>query len=198
MIALIRGVVASRAENHLVIDVQGVGYRVFVSPSVSLGLSTGSDIKLHIHTHVREDAFHLFGFPTEMERELFLSLQKVRGIGPKLAMTILGATTKEALVAAVSSGDVKRLTHIPGLGKKTAERILVELQETFKAILPSTQLAGGKDSEEARLWTDVVSALSNLGFKPAAIDAALQEVRDMPDKPADFDGLFREPMKRLR
>jgi Holliday junction DNA helicase RuvA len=198
VIALLRGLVASREEDHIVVDVQGVGYRVAMPGPTIRELSGGEEVTLHIHTHVREDAIQLFGFANTAQREVFLALTKVKGIGPKLGMAVLGHASTADLVDAVSSGDVKRLTHIPGLGKKTAERILVELQGTLGDLIPAGAMPGKRAPGASALLNDVASALGNLGFKGAQIDAALDQVRSAPDAPTDFDGLFREVMKHLR
>ncbi len=132
MIAFLRGLVVSRGEDHAVIDVQGVGYRVEMAGPAIRMLPPGEEVQLHIHTNVREDAIQLFGFADPTDRSVFLALTKVKGIGPKLSMAVLGNTTTAELVDAVAAGDVKRLTHIPGLGKKTAERILVELRGSLE------------------------------------------------------------------
>lgn len=200
MIALLRGLVVARADDSAVIDVQGVGYHVFVTPPLARSLALGEEVTLHIHTNVREDAIQLFGFPAESERHIFLSLRKVKGIGPKLAMAVLGATTTEELVDAVGRGDVKRLTAIPGLGKKTAERILVELQGAFSemAILRETGTGVPPVGAVDRHLADVASALANLGFKPQQIDKALDGLRDADAPFADFDAAFRKAMQLLR
>lgn len=202
MIALLRGRVASRGDGQAVIDVQGVGYQVFVPMNLEGELVVGEEVRLHIHTSVREDAITLFGFPSTGQRDIFLSLTKVKGIGPKLSMAVIGSTTPAELVTAVSAGDVKRLTHIPGLGKKTAERILVELQETFGRLVPEYAGASKKSASGTApagdLYHDLQSALGNLGYRSAAVDPVIAQLRADPDGPTTFDGLFREAMKLLR
>lgn len=199
MIALLRGLVAERGEDHLVVDVQGVGYKVFVPGPTARSLGGGEEVHLQIHTHVREDAIQLFGFVEPIQRQIFLSLNTVKGIGPKLAMSVLGNSSVPELVDAVSTGDVKRLTHIPGLGKKTAERILVELQGPFAGLV--TPAVTGELKPKATgdaMLNDVASALANLGFKAAQIDRALDSLRDQPERSDDFDVLFREAMRHVR
>ncbi|MEC8024259.1 MAG: Holliday junction branch migration protein RuvA [Myxococcota bacterium] len=201
MIALLRGVVAARNSDSIVVDVQGVGYQVFVPSPVIGTLALGSELCMHIHTSVREDAITLFGFTEVRHRDVFLSLTTVKGIGPKLAMAVMGGMALPDLVAAVASADIRRLTKVPGLGKKTAERIVVELRERFEPLVNEydvTGVAGERSIPAVSLADDAKSALSNLGFKSSHIDKALTEVLESPDVPTDFDGLFREALKRLR
>jgi Holliday junction DNA helicase RuvA len=164
-------------------------------------LSPGTEISMHIHTSVREDAITLFGFTEVQDRDVFLSLTTVKGIGPKLAMAVMGGMAIPDLVSAVTSRDVRSLTKVPGLGKKTAERIIVELCERFEGLLPGLALSNGTSGKLAVTgvhYEDVKSALSNLGFKAAHIDRALTDVLETADAPDDFDGLFRDVLKRLR
>ncbi len=199
MIAFLRGLVCSRGEDHVVVDVSGVGYHVSMAPPAVRALAHGEEVQLHIHTHVREDALQLFGFAHERQREIFLALKKVKGIGPKLAMAVLGNTTIDGLVSTVGAGDVKQLTHIPGLGKKTAERIVLELQGVFGKMTPAGPMPSGpRQSDGSAMLNDVASALSNLGFKSAPIDRALDELRLRQDLPEDFDAVFREAMRLVR
>lgn len=199
MIAWLRGTLIARAEDSVVLDVQGVGYRVHMPPTHIRAMPEGEELELHIHTHVREDTLQLFGFAAELERQVFLSLKQVKGIGPKLAMAVLGHSSIPDLVGAVSSGDVKRLTHIPGLGKKTAERILVELREPFGQLVPPPEPgATAPSGDRSVLLRDVASALGNLGFKAGQIDRALDQLRQQKDAPSDFEGLFREALKLVR
>ncbi len=196
MIALLRGLVASRGDDYAVLDVGGVGYLVHVSTTTAARLAPAQEVQLHIHTAVREDAIQLFGFSTTIERDVFLKLNTVTGIGPKLGMAVLSGASIEELIGAVADGNVKRLTQIPGVGKKTAERMLVELQETFRALRPTVPTIPGKPPPDASLG-DVRSALGNLGFKQAQVDRALELVAEMPNRPKDFDGLLREALRRM-
>ena len=200
MIALLRGVVAARGNDSVVVDVHGVGYEVFVPAPMVGTLAPGTEVRMHIHTNVREDAITLFGFTEVQDRDVFLSLTTVKGIGPKLAMAVMGGMAIPDLVTAVTTRDVRGLTKVPGLGKKTAERIIVELRDRFEALVPGlplsstlSQVAGSNIHLD-----DVKSALSNLGFKASHIDRALADILDGPDAPSDFDGLFRDALKRLR
>jgi len=198
VIASLRGPVASRQTDHIVIDVGGVGYRVFVPlPSIQ-SVGNGDELFVFVHTHVREDSLLLFGFITETEREVFRRLNTVSGIGPKLAMNILSGTTIEELIGAVAGGDVKGLKRIPGVGKKTAERILVELREIFAQMNIVGIERKGLRSAVSGVLSDVSSALGNLGFKSAQIERALDGLEAMESPPADFDELLREALRLIR
>lgn len=201
MIALLRGLVAHRGDDRIVVDVQGVGYQVFVTARHSAELSDGDEVTLHIHTNVREDAIQLFGFGTTGERELFLSLNTVTGIGPKLAMGILSATTPTDLLEAVISSDLKALTRLPGIGKKTAQRILVELAEAFRRMSPTllpTGAAASASVSRTGVYDDLGSALRNLGYKPAAIEKVVSALAEDPNQKQDLQSLLRQALKRIR
>ena len=198
MIALLRGLVASRAESHIVVDVQGVGYGVYVPATLAEELALGEEVQLHIHTHVRDDAIQLFGFADQLGREIFLALTTVTGIGPKLALGILSGTAISDLLRAVTEGDVKRLTTLKGIGKKTAQRILVELKEVFARISPATVPARPSATGAFGRFDDVASALQNLGFRAADVERAISALQADPEAPSDFEGLFRMAMQLLR
>ena len=201
MIALLRGIVAARNDDSVVIDVQGVGYQVFVPAPMVGVLLPGSEVQMHIHTSVREDSITLFGFTDVKDKDVFLSLTTVKGIGPKLAMAVMGGMVVAELVNTVAAGDVRTLTKIPGLGKKTAERIIVELRERFESKADQFEFsvgAKGTPRANAGIEDDVRSALSNLGFKSTHIDKVLAEIAEEPEASGDFDGLFRDALKRLR
>jgi len=198
MIAHLRGVVLSKSNESAVIDVNGVGYLVHAAVPVVAGLTVGEEARLHIHTSVREDAIQLFGFAAPFERDVFLKLTTVKGIGPKLAMAVLSGASLAELVGAVADGDVLRLTKIPGVGKKTAERILVELQEAFRAFRPAVATGSATLVAPADALADVRSALQNLGFKGAQVDRAFEHLEAAPSRPRDFDGLLRETLRHLR
>ena len=179
MIGLIRGRIADKQPNTLIVDVQGVGYEVHVPLSTFYEAGdTGAEISLRIYTHVREDALQLYGFLTELERQLFEKLIGISGIGPKLAIAVLSGMDPRELMTSVQRGDVARLTGIPGVGKKTSERIVLELRDRLG------QLPGGAPADSApsngadRVRSDLLSALQNLGYhRPQAekaIDATLQ------------------------
>jgi holliday junction DNA helicase RuvA len=177
MIAQIRGRLLEKHPNRVIVDVHGVGYEAQVPLSTFYDLpEAGSDVSLRTHTHVREDALALYGFATLMELQLFERLIGVSGIGPKLALAVLSGIEPADLVTAVRLGDVARLTAIPGVGKKTAERIGLELKDKMAAFVSPAVPAGGAAGGDS-LRTDVLSALINLGYhRPLAeraLDAAL-------------------------
>ncbi|MFL6276576.1 MAG: Holliday junction branch migration protein RuvA [Blastocatellia bacterium] len=180
MIAQLTGKLAHKQPNSIIIDVGGVGYEVTVPLSTFYELGEpGSDISLRIHTNVREDAIQLFGFRTFNEKELFLKLTSVTGIGPKLAVTMLSGLAANDLIAAIRNNDLARLTGIPGVGRKTAERLVVELREklakmTFDAgeIEPAGAQAAGVSREAVR--DDTVAALLALGYPRAVAERAVE------------------------
>src|SRR5262249_40190728 len=147
------------------VDVGGVGYDVFVPLSTFYGLGdAGADIVLRIHTHVREDALQLYGFATLLEQELFERLIGISGIGPKVALAVLSGIEPQELIRAIECGDLARLTAIPGVGKKTSERIVVELKDRLPRVTVAAAAAAGLESpSESGLQEDVISALVNLG-----------------------------------
>src|SRR5215212_7012471 len=167
VIAHLRGRLFEKQPNRIVIDVDGVGYDVFVPLSTFYGLSdAGGEVALRIHTHVREDALMLYGFATRLEQDLFERLIGVGGIGPKLALAVLSGIEPLDLVRAIERGDVARLTAIPGVGKKTSERIVLELKDRLTTVQAAASAAGGAAVAVAvpLLRDDVLSALINLGY----------------------------------
>jgi Holliday junction DNA helicase RuvA len=177
MIAHLRGRLLEKHPNRVIVDVQGVGYEAQVPLSTFYDLAEpGEEVSLRIHTHVREDALALYGFATLIELQLFDRLISVSGIGPKLALAVLSGIEPNELIAAVKLGDVARLTAIPGVGKKTAERIGLELKDKMAAFLPAEGAAAAPVTAGESLRTDVLSALINLGYhRPLAeraVDAA--------------------------
>lgn len=183
MIGLLRGRIADRQPNTLVVDVQGVGYEVHVPLSTFYDVGEiGDDVMLRIYTHVREDALQLYGFLTELERQLFERLIGISGIGPKLAIAVLSGMDPREVLSAVQRGDVARLTGIPGIGKKTSERIVLELRDRLAGIALVAPVDAGSASGADRLRGDLVSALQNLGYhRPQAekaIDSSLQAMSD--------------------
>lgn len=177
MIARLQGRIAEKRPHRVTVDVHGVGYDLHIPLSTFYGLGEpGSEAVFRVYTHVREDALALFGFATALELRVFEQLIGISGIGPKLALAILSGIEPAELVRAVGRGDVRRLTGIPGIGKKTAERMGLELRDRLPAVLEAgSEPAGGDGSAAAR--GDLVSALVNLGYaRPAAeraVDAAL-------------------------
>ena len=195
MIAHLHGTIHEKHPNRLVLDVHGVGYDVFVPLSTFYGLGdAGSDVALRIHTHVREDALALYGFATALEQELFERLISTSGIGPKLALAVLSGIEPIELMRAIERGDVARLTNIPGVGKKTSERIVLELKDR----LPRAAVAAGAEAppEPPAVRDDVLSALINLGYhRPLAekaVDAALKAAPS-----ADFEHTLKQALREL-
>src|SRR5436190_8927331 len=172
---------------RVVIDVHGVGYEVCVPVTTLTALpDLGSEVSIDIHTHVREDVIALYGFSTRRERIIFEKLMTISGIGPKLAVTILSGGSVEELVGAIKRGDLARLTAIPGVGKKTAERIVVELKDKLKDM--------SEEIVKPSVEVDVVSALENLGYPRAMIEAAVRRAVD-GDAEAGFEDLFKRTLQ---
>jgi Holliday junction DNA helicase RuvA len=197
VIASLEGVVAEKGLNDAVIDVNGVGYRVFVS---LLGLARmpdeGQRIRLRVRTVVREDALDLYGFLTRAEEELFLLLTSVSQVGPKLALNVMSGLDADGLAQAIASGEVGRLTKIRGVGKKTAERLVLELKDKVKLVAGAKATVGGVPASGAK--TDLVSALVNLGYKPPQAEKAADSATERAGADAPFEVLFREALKGLR
>jgi holliday junction DNA helicase RuvA len=189
MIAHLRGTLLSKHPNQAVVEAAGVGYDVTISvPTFSDLPGPGSTVALHIHTHVREDQIALYGFLRPAEKLLFEKLITVSGIGPKLAVTILSGMAADEMVGAIRSNDIARLTRIPGIGKKTAERMVLELRDKLPQPVtdsaPATPALGATEE-------DVVSALVNLGYQRAAAEKVLDLVKKDKGKDGTFDALFR-------
>jgi Holliday junction DNA helicase RuvA len=180
MISYLRGRLLEKHPNRVIVDVQGVGYEAHVPLSTFYEMAEpGGEISLRIHTHVREDALLLYGFATLLELQLFERLIGVSGIGPKLALAVLSGIDPRELITAITQGNIARLTGIPGIGKKTAERIGLELKDKLAALVASEPAsAAGAAAAGESLRTDVLSALVNLGYhRPLAeraVDAALR------------------------
>jgi Holliday junction DNA helicase RuvA len=173
MIAFLRGRVLDKQPNRITVDVQGVGYDVHVPLSTYYRVAEpGGDVTLRVHTHVREDALQLFGFLTDLEKQLFERLIGVSGIGPKMGVALLSGMEARDLVACVQRGDVARLTGIPGIGKKTAERIVLEMKDRVAQLGVEPETASAASPGD-RLRDDLLSALQNLGYhRPLAEKAA--------------------------
>ena len=185
MIAFLRGRVIDKQPNRIVVDVGGVGYEVHVPLSTFYEIGgDGTDIALRVYLHVREDTMQLYGFVTDLERQVFERLIGVSGIGPKLAIAVLSGMDSREILVAVQSADVARLTGIPGIGKKTAERIVLELKDRLAQLTaPAVSGAAPVTSPTERLRADLLSALQNLGYHrqhaEKAIDATLRNNPDM-------------------
>ncbi|HEX4566091.1 MAG TPA: Holliday junction branch migration protein RuvA [Vicinamibacterales bacterium] len=193
MIARLKGTLVEKSPNRLIVDVAGVGYDILVPLSTFYGMGeAGSVVTLRVHTHVREDVIALYGFNTVLERDLFERLIAINGIGPKLALAVLSGIDTADLVRAIRTQDVARLTRIPGVGRKTAERIGLELKDR----LPQGTEVDIATSDGGDRRTDLLSALTNLGYKGAvaekAVDAALKRAPDAP-----FEDLLRDVLRGM-
>lgn len=202
MIAHITGKLIHKQPNSIIVDVGGVGYELTVPLSTFYDLGeAGTEVSLRVHTHVREDALQLFGFRTEREKKLFLLLVSVSGIGPKLAVTVLSGLSAEELVQAIRAGNLAKLVGIPGVGKKTAERMLLELKDKAAAILPpgleEASGAGGAIAQTGdAMREDVISALVNLGYQKAQAEKAVGTVlKDSPE--ANFTTTLKQSLRTL-
>ena len=200
MIARIRGRLASKEPHRVVVDVNGVGYQIFIPLSTFYQLpDVPAEVSLHTHTHVREDALQLFGFHTKDEQILFELLQGVSGIGPRLATNILSGISVDELVPALSEGNLTRLRAVPGVGKKLAERLVVELREKAGATrLTQTPAAPAAAAPAAdRVLDDVVSALVNLGCNRKEAVKAAEAARGDLGPAADFEKLIKVALRVL-
>jgi holliday junction DNA helicase RuvA len=198
MIAHLRGKLLAKHPNQVVIETAGVGYEVNISvPTFSELPAPGSEVALHVHTHVREDVIALYGFLHPAEKQLFEKLMTVSGIGAKLAITILSGMPANEMTAAIRANDIARLTKIPGIGKKTAERMVLELRDK----LPATAIATTDAPPISAMQEDVLSALVNLGYQRQAAEKSLAGVigksADRNDPTRSFDTLFREALRIL-
>lgn len=187
MIGSLRGTISHKSATDILVDVGGVGYRVLVPLGVLAELPhVGGEVFLYIYTHVREDAIHLYGFPSEGQKRAFTTLLGITGIGPKVALSIVSAMPYDEFLVAVEGEDITRLTRIPGLGKKTAQRIVLEL----RGKLPREgQSEGAADFDEAH------SALVNLGYKKTEASEAIELARGAGH--TDIESIIREALKRL-
>jgi Holliday junction DNA helicase RuvA len=198
MIAYLRGTVLEKHPNQVIVDAGGVGYDVTVPISTYSALpAEGAEVRLRIHTHVREDALSLFGFLTSEEKLLFERLIDVSGIGPKLAVTVLSGLATPDLVSAIRQGQVEMLVRIPGVGKKTAERMVLELRDKLDMLGPVPAVAAAPVSSFSALEQDVVSALINLGCARPAAETAVRKAK-AAGVPIEFEPLFRKALELVR
>jgi Holliday junction DNA helicase RuvA len=199
MIAFLTGRLAFKAPTHLTLDVQGVGYEVQIPLSTYYALPNLDEVAaLNIHTHLREDAIQLFGFLSQAEKDSFLLLTSVSGIGPKLALSVLSSLPVEDLVKAIQTGDIDKLATVPGIGKKSAGRIALELKDTVAriqtgVIRTSTADVAGFDGP----YEDALSALVNLGYRSQDAREALTRVTKTAAQPIALKDLIREGLKEL-
>ena len=191
MIAHLRGKLISKHPNQAIVEAAGVGYEVNISiPTFSTLPALGTEVSLFIHTHVREDALSLFGFLRSEEKQLFEKLISVSGIGPRLAITILSGMPADAMIASIKGNNIGALTRIPGIGKKTAERMVLELRDKLDHFGVPAAGAAASPVEE-----DVISALINLGYQRPLAEKALARLGTAAGE--SFDGLFRKALAAL-
>ena len=194
MIAHLRGQLLSKHPSRAVVEAGGVGYDVAITiPTFSELPAAGHEVSLHIHTHVREDSLALFGFLRLEEKQLFEKLIAVSGIGPKLAVTVLSGMTAPKMVSAIRGNDIAALTHIPGIGKKTAERMVLELRDKLEGFGGEAAPAGAVSP----IQDDVLSALVNLGYQRAAVERAVSAASKISGASQSFEVLFRESLACL-
>jgi len=204
MIAHLSGTLLSKQATSVILDVGGVGYEVTIPLSTFYDLAdAGSPVQLRVYTHVREDTLQLYGFKTARERELFLKIISVSGIGPKLGITLLSGMSADELIACIRTNDLARLTLIPGIGRKTAERLVIELREKVAALTSvqleeelSARAAVSGEATQDSVRADALSALLNLGYQRSsaekAIDRALSE-----DVDATVESLLRSVLRKI-
>ncbi len=198
MIGHLRGKLLEKKPNLALVDVGGVGYAVTIPISTFSQLGQpGEEIALHTHTHVREDALALFGFLTRSEKEIFEKLITVSGIGPRLAITVLSGLPAGDLIAAISSGDTARLTRIPGVGRKTGERMILELREKIISLADGAATPQPTPGTPGSIEQDVISAIMNLGCTRDAAEKAVRKAREA-GAPVDFEPLFRRSLESIR
>jgi Holliday junction DNA helicase RuvA len=195
MIGLLRGRLLEKRPNQIILDVGGVGYLVAVPLSTFAALGElHAEVTLLIHTHVREDALSLYGFVSQREKHLFELLLGASGVGPTLALKILSGMNVEDLIPAIRTGDLARLTKIPGVGRKTAERMVVELKDKLEAVAVEAEKPA--PASPARVEADVKSALINLGYDERTADAAVAEAKREAGT-ANFEQLLRVTLTAL-
>jgi Holliday junction DNA helicase RuvA len=197
MIASITGRLKRKATDYLIIDVAGVGYQVQVPLSTYYGIpDDGEEVSLHIHTHMREDSLSLFGFLTQEEKDMFLLLMGVSGIGPKLALAILSSIPVADLSSAILAADDSTLRAIPGIGKKTAARMVLELKDKITLMMPKAAAPSSTSTVLSDDGEDVIAALVNLGYKKQQAEEAVRKVRD--SRPSlTIEELIRESLSVL-
>jgi holliday junction DNA helicase RuvA len=195
MIGWLKGELIARRTNGVIISAGGVGYLVNMAGVTLADKEIGEVVEVHIYTQVREDTLALFGFENEAALETFNSLISVSGVGPKLAVGLLGGISSTDLAMAIEMSDAVRLKALPGVGKRLAERLIVELKgklKTSEGLTASAPLAG-----KTGVWADLKSALTNLQYRPKEVERTLEELgRTLPE--GSFDELFREAMKLMR
>jgi Holliday junction DNA helicase RuvA len=195
VIAHLRGSILEKQPHRVVVDVGGVGYDVLVPLSTFYGLGEpGSEAALRIHTHVREDTLALYGFSTRLEQDLFERLIGISGIGPKVALAVLSGVEPLELIQAIQTSDLARLTAIPGVGKKTSERIVLELKDRLPRVEPPGR-PGAIDQGATSMKADLLSALINLGYHRPLAEKAVESA--LRNGTADFEALLKRALREL-
>lgn len=200
MIALISGKIVHKGISHVIVDVHGVGYRIFIPLTTFYELpEAGQVITLHVHTNVKQDAINLFGFYTVQERDLFQLMISVSGIGPKMSMNILSGISAQELLRAISGGNVGKLVNIPGVGKKMAERLILELKEKVIKKMMIEEMPAADDQHQAGeiIIEDALSALVNLGYKSNVAKDALDKILQASEEELGMDQLLKKTLKIL-
>jgi Holliday junction DNA helicase RuvA len=200
MIARIKGTLIHKSIGHVVVDAQGIGYRVFIPLSTFYELpDTGQTVALNIHTHVKEDAIHLFGFHKPEDQDIFQMLISIAGIGPKLALNILSGIPAGEFLRAVTQGNLGRLISIPGVGKKTAERMLVELKDRILKVELREARADQQPetADDEAIKEDALSALINLGYKSTVARNVIDRIIAVSSAKLSLDVLLKEALKTL-
>jgi Holliday junction DNA helicase RuvA len=196
MIAFLRGRVIHKQPNRVVVDVGGVGYEVHVPLSTFYEVGDeGAEVSLRVYTHVREDTLQLYGFLTDLERQVFERLIGISGIGPKLAIQVLSGMDSREVVVAVQRADVARLTGVPGIGKKTAERIVLELKDRLTQLAAPAVVGVPPPSTGDRVRADLISALQNLGYHRQQVERVVNSVTSIPEVP--FEQALRDALREL-
>tara|TARA_A100001011_G_scaffold232235_1_gene240185 strand:+ start:264 stop:854 length:591 start_codon:yes stop_codon:yes gene_type:complete len=190
----ITGKLLSYNDSYLVIELGGLGIKVNIPKTFSKNLKVNEIMSFSTYLHVREDALDLYGFENDSDRGLFLMLISISGIGPKLGLTIISGLAPEKLKMKIISGDVKALTSIPGVGVKTAKRIIIELKDKFSKI--NSENLGFKDEVDSKIFKDVISALNGLGYKEKETEKALKQL-DINNSNQTIENLIREVLKIL-
>lgn len=199
MIAHIQGRLHFKSPENLIIDVDGIGYQVHVPLTTFYELpDIGNTVALHIHTHVREDALQLYGFQAQEEKALFIRLMGVAGIGPRLAVNILSGISPAELAECLGQGDLARLISIPGVGRKTAERIMVEMRDKLPALAADRDIAlSVKNAAAEAVIEDAISALINLGYKKGLAQRAIDQAQQRLQGEINLERLLKESLRSL-
>ncbi len=197
MIAFLRGILLERTPNRVVLDVHGVGYELLIPVSTFQRLpATGAEVALHAYTQAREDALQLFGFGTAREKAIFERLLSVSGVGPRLALAALSGLSVNELAAAIAASDLARLTAVPGIGKKTAERICVELRDKV-AEWAAAEAPAPPSAPLPAAAEEVLSALVNLGYARSLAEKAVRRASERQPAAAGFEELFKRSLQTI-